>query len=543
MHNPGTSVGGVMSNEGLGTWLDRRRARFAGRTALVRDSEHITYDQFAEQVDWLAAGFNRLGVAAGDRIAYLGDNHPSFLQVLFAAGKLGAVFVPLNTRHAAPEVAFALADSGACVLVHADLMSDLAKTASSEADIGCRVVVPTDHEAEPDGDIDDGRGTDVVRFTELLADARDRSGEHQATGMAENEPIHAPVSLEDAAMILYTSGTTGRPKGAVLTHGNITWNCLNVLTDLDISSDEVALMISPMFHVASLDMGVLPTLLKGGTVILEPQFDAGRALELIEARRATFISGVPTTYKMLCEHADWNRRDISSLRHLTCGGSPVSRRVRASYERRGLAFTNGYGMTETAPGVTFLPADQSEAKSGSAGLPHFFTDIRIVGPDGDDVVAGDTGEIVVKGPNVIPRYWGRPDATRDSFDSGGWFRSGDLGYRDADGFLYVSDRLKDMIISGGENIYPAEVEELIIELDGVADVAVIGVPDPTWGEVPRAIVTRSEGSDLDTGEVIAHLTGRLAGYKIPKSVVVLDVMPRTASGKIRKAELRQHYSQ
>jgi fatty-acyl-CoA synthase len=340
-------------------------------------------------------------------------------------------------------------------------------------------------------------------------------------------------------MILYTSGTTGRPKGALLTHGNIVWNCLNVVVDFDFVSTDVVLIISPMFHVASLNMGVLPTLLKGGTVVLEAKFNPQRTLELIEKHRATTMSGVPTTYQMLCEHPDWEGTDLSSLNKLTCGGSAVPLRILEAYERRGLVLSNGYGMTETAPGATTLPAARSREKAGSSGLPHFFTDVRIADVDGSSAAPGAVGEIQVKGPNVIREYWNLPEATAESYAPGGWFKSGDMGYKDDDGFVFISDRLKDMIISGGENIYPAEVEQVITELEAVAGVAVIGVPDEKWGEVPRAVVLLREGMQLTEEELRAHLQGRLARYKVPKSVVFVDEMPRTASGKIRKAELRR----
>jgi fatty-acyl-CoA synthase len=294
-----------------------------------------------------------------------------------------------------------------------------------------------------------------------------------------------------------------------------------------------------MFHVASLDMGVLPTLLKGGTVILEPRFDPPRTLQLIEHHRVTTISGVPTTYQMLCEHPEWPTSDITSLNKLTCGGSAVPLRVLEAYEARGLRFSNGYGMTETAPGATTLPASRSRDKAGSSGLPHFFTDVRIADPAGGPVQQGTVGEIQIKGPNVIREYWNRPDATAGSYADGGWFKSGDMGYKDQDGFVFVSDRLKDMIISGGENIYPAEVEQAIAEIDAVGSVAVIGVPDDKWGEVPRAVVVVREGASLTEQQVRAHLDGRLARYKIPKTVVFVDDLPRTASGKIRKKDLRQ----
>jgi fatty-acyl-CoA synthase len=276
--------------------------------------------------------------------------------------------------------------------------------------------------------------------------------------------------------------------------------------------------------------------------VLEQKFDPGRTLELIEKHRITALSGVPTTYQLLAEHPAWATTDISSLDKLTCGGSAVPMRVLEAYEERGLGFSNGYGMTETAPGATTLPVWRSREKAGSSGLPQFFTDVRIVDPIGEAVGPGEVGEIQVSGPNVIKQYWNRSEATRDSFADGIWFKSGDMGYLDEEGFLFVSDRLKDMIISGGENIYPAEVEGVIVELEPVASVAVIGVPDDKWGEVPKAIVTVRDGMTLTEEEVRAHLDGRLARYKIPKSVVFVEEMPRTASGKIRKTELRKQYA-
>jgi fatty-acyl-CoA synthase len=301
-------------------------------------------------------------------------------------------------------------------------------------------------------------------------------------------------------------------------------------------------MISPLFHAASLDMGLLPMLLKGGTVVLEAKFDPGRALALIQEHKVTTLNGVPTTFQMLCEHPAWASTDISSLEKLTCGGSAIPTRVIEAYEARDIGFTSCYGMTEASPGVTMLPVERSREKIGSAGLPHFFTDMRIADPLGEPLSPGEVGEIQISGPNVISQYWNRAQETRDSYAEGGWFRSGDMGYTDSEGFLFVSDRLKDMIISGGENIYPAEVEAAILELDTVASVAVIGVPDEKWGEVPKAIITLHAGSTLTQEDLRSHLEGKLARYKIPKAVVFVDDMPRTASGKIRKRDLRQQFS-
>jgi fatty-acyl-CoA synthase len=519
-----------MLNQGLGSWIYRRRVKSGTKVALIFNGVETSYAHLSDRIDRLAQALRERGVERGSRVAYLGENHPAFLETFFAVGTLGAVFVPLNTRLAPPEVQFALRDAGSTVLVHSRSLADLAEKGSRDTAVTRRIVVQDTPEAS------DSTAADVPAG-ELGAEELEA-----VIATASPDRLDIAVSQDDPAMILYTSGTTGFPKGAVLTHANITWNCFNVLVDYDFLSTDVALMISPLFHVASLNMGLLPTLLKGGTVILEPRFDPGRALALIEKYRATSLSGVPTTFQMLCEHPDWAGADISSLKKLTCGGSAVPMRVLEAYETRGLAFSNGYGMTETSPGATSLSPEMSREKAGSGGLPHFFTDMRIVDAAGHALPPGEIGEIQLRGPNVITEYWHRPEAIADCYTDDSWFRSGDLGYTDEDGYLFIADRLKDMIISGGENIYSAEVEQAIAELQAVGSVAVIGVPDDKWGEVPRAIVTVRDGFGLAEDDVRRHLESRIAKYKIPKSVVIVDELPRTASGKIRKADLRRMFS-
>ncbi|GAB3555944.1 acyl-CoA synthetase [Spelaeicoccus albus] len=527
-----------MKNFGVGSWLRRRRPKTGDSAALVTDEATLTYAQLSDRGDRLADAMATRGIGKGDRVAYLGENDPAFVETFFACGVLGAIFVPLNTRLAPPEIRFQLQDADVRLLVHSRALRELAISSAKETEVERRLAVGDDEPASgvtrrPESDGEETRRSEAELseedYEETLA-----GGELTARDVA--------VGLDDGAMILYTSGTTGRPKGALLTHGNITWNCMNVIVDMDVNRHDVALMISPLFHVASLDMGLLPMLLKGATVVLESKFVPERVLEHIERYKVTSLNGVPTTYQLLCEHPDWATTDISSLNKLTCGGSAVPMYVLEAYEARGLGFSNGYGMTETAPGATTLPPWRSREKAGSAGLPQFFTDIRIADPMGEVLPAGEVGEIQIQGPNVIREYWNRPDASAAAIADGEWFRSGDMGYVDDDGFLFVSDRLKDMIISGGENIYPAEVEMVIIELEAVADVAVIGVPDEKWGEVPRAVVTVRDGASLTEEELRGHLDGRLARYKIPKSLVIVEELPRTASGKIRKSDLRRDYS-
>ncbi|GAA3922410.1 acyl-CoA synthetase [Microbacterium invictum] len=504
-----------MDNLGLGTWISRRRAKSHGDTAVISAERTLRYEEFADRIARLSNVLADRGIAKGDRVVYLGNNHPDFLTTFFACGALGAIFVPLNTRLAPRELEYMIEDSGAAFLITHHSVRDLARAAAWSSGITHRLVV--DGPAELPA---------VEAFDDVLA-------------AASPELRVARVDFDDPAMILYTSGTTGRPKGAVLTHGNLTWNSINALVDYDVTSDDVALLIAPLFHVASLSMGALPTLLKGGTIVLHDKFDPGAVLIAVETHGVTSLSGVPTTFQMLAEHPAWDSTDLSTVRKLTCGGSSVPLRVTEAYEKRGLSFSSGYGMTETAPGATALPYRKAREHVGSSGLAHFFTDVRIVGPDLQPLPAGETGEIEISGPNVIRRYWNRPDATRDAYD-GEWFRSGDIGCLDEEGYLIVSDRLKDMIISGGENIYPAEVEQLIMELPQIESVAVIGVPDQRWGEVPVAVAVKR--SEIAADAVLKHLTGRIAKYKAPKAVAFVDELPRTASGKIRKADLRERYS-
>ncbi|MER5308825.1 long-chain fatty acid--CoA ligase [Streptomyces sp. NPDC002773] len=506
-----------MLNQGIGSWPARRARKTPDRVAVVHDTRTLTYRELHERVLRLAHALRALGVARGDRIAYLGPNHPAFLETLFAAGSLGAIFVPLNTRLAAPELAYNLTDSGSTVLVHGPEQEERARVATAEADLSRRIALT--------GPDEDG----ALGYEEMLAGAG-------------TEALDEPVAPEDPCMIMYTSGTTGRPKGAVLSHANITWNSVNVLVDTDLSGDEVTLVAAPLFHTAGLNMTCLPTLLKGGRVVLLGAFDAERVLELIGHLGVTYMFGVPTMYDAMAARPRWESTDLSSLRTLNCGGAPVPARTIAAYLDRGLAFSQGYGMTEASPGVLFLDREQTSAKAGSAGVPHFFTDTRVVLPDGSEARPGERGEILVHGPHVMSGYWRRPEDTEAAFADGHWLRTGDVARTDAEGYTYIVDRIKDMFVSGGENVYPAEVEDALLSHPAVAECAVIGVPDPTWGEVGRAVVVLEPGVRADEDGILGHLHGRLAKYKIPTSLVVTDALPRTASGKIIKPGVRDAYA-
>lgn len=493
----------------LGSWPARRARSTPDAVATVHDGNRQTYRELHTRVDALARALrDELGVQRGDRVAYLGPNHPSFLETLFAVTGLGAVFVPLNTRLAAAELDYMIADSGATRLVHGESHAEIV------ADL-------------------------CGRRSDLVSAAAGPGGSYEALlarHLDDGEPADEGTSpsLDDDAVVMYTSGTTGRPKGARLTHGNLTWNAVNVVIDVDIASDEVTLVSAPLFHTAALGMTTLPTLLKGGTVLLEPAFDPERTIDLIEGEHVTFAFGVPTMFDAISRSPRWADADLSSLRYLLCGGAPVPLDLVERYGERGLTFMQGYGMTEAAPHVLLLPAEESRRRAGSAGRPAFFTDVTLdTGPDD-----AARGELLVRGPNVITGYWNGAGA--DAFDDG-WFRSGDVAERDDEGWYRVVDRAKDMFISGGENVYPAEVEDVLLRHPGVDDAAVIGAPDDRWGEVGHALVVRADGHDLDEDAVSNHAAEHLGKYKVPKVVTFVDRLPRNPTGKLDKVALRREH--
>ena len=505
-----------MLNEGVGSWTARRARKTPDRIALIHDGSQVSYARLHDRVARLAEALRVLGLRRGDRVAYLGQNHPAFLETMFATWADGGIFVPLNFRLAPPELAHQLADSGAAALVYAPAFA-------------AAVAVLRDDVAVPHLVALEGAGADGVHgYDDMLA-------------AAAPAWLDQTVTLDDPCLIMYTSGTTGQAKGAMLTHGNITWNTLNVLVDTDLTSDAVALVAAPLFHTAALNMLSLPVLIKGGTLVIEPGFDPRRALELITRHRVSVLFGVPAMYDAMAAQPEWATADLSSLRALLCGGAPVPLATIRSYLDRGLSFIQGYGMTEAAPGVLLLDAAHAQSKAGSAGVPHFFTDVRIVGPEPREVAAGERGEILVAGPNVMRGYWNQRDETAQVIADDGWLRSGDIASTDEDGYVFVADRVKDVIISGGENIYPAEVESALRAHPAVADCGVIGVPDDRWGEVGRAVVVLSQGAEADEAGILAFLDGRIARYKIPRSVRFVAELPRTATGKIAKKTLRQSY--
>ncbi len=506
-----------MRDRGIGSWPARRIRMTPDKVAFSDATGEVTYAQFDDRVTRLAHGLRAAGIGPGDRVGYVGPNATSFAETLFATARLGAVYLPMNTRLTPPETAFILGDAAPKLLIWAPPHGELVDSPEVRA-LGIPTVA-----VEP-------RSDEERSYASLFA-----------TG--EVDRIDEPVSLDDLMMIQYTSGTSGRPKGVMLTHGNVTWNTYNTLIDADLGSDEVALISAPLFHTAALDQQLMTIFVKGGTMLLEPAWDPDRVLQLIERHKITMLFGVTTMYLSLLQASAWESTDVSSLRTLICGGAPVPEMLLRDYAKRGLIIAQAYGMTESAPGATYLRTDVALRKLGSAGTSCFWTDVRVVDGALADTGVGETGEILIQGPNVTPGYWRNADATSSTFVADGWLRSGDLATKDDDGFLYIVDRLKDMIISGGENVYPAEVEAAIYENDDVAECAVIGVPDPKWGEVGRAVVVLKPGRSATPESIIDGLGGILARYKIPRSAVIVGDLPHNASGKLLRREVKQQHGQ
>ncbi len=505
----------MANDQGLGFTLSRRAQLDPKKTALIFRDERWTYAELNRLANKVANGLHALGVNPGDRVGFLGLNHPRFFFTMFAAAKLDAIFVPLNFRLTGPELTFIIGDAGLHTLVYEDAFASIVE--SIRGDLSVReYVCATEHTGS--------RG-----FDSLLHDQRDAD-------------LDYTVAMSDVALIMYTSGTTGRPKGAMLTHGNIIWNNINATLADDCTSQEISLVVAPLFHIGGLNVTPLLTFIKGGTVVMEQMFEPGLVLETIEKFQVTAMFGVPAMYLFMAQHADFAARDLSSIRVLSCGGAPVPEALITLYAARGLPFNQGYGLTETAPFASFLPSSMATEKLGSAGIAPFFTDVKVVDDDGREVPDGERGEIVVRGPNVMKGYWNRPEATAEVLIDG-WFHTGDVGIRDSDGYFFIVDRKKDMIISGGENVYPAEVEDALYKHPGIKEVAVIGVDHPRWGETVRALVVPKDGITLTEQEILEFSQDKLARYKQPRSVVFVDVLPRNPAGKVLKVELREKHGQ
>ncbi len=502
---------------GIGSWLTKRAVLTPQKEAVVDGDKRFTYQQLNQRVNRLARTLAVLGLRGGDRLAILSTNCVAYVETIMAAAKLGAMLVPLNWRLTPTELTFILNDSGAKILLfHPDQLEAAKKLA------------------------------DRTGIEQLVVLGEDRIGQVQASeALMESQPGDEPAPestphLDTHHIIMYTAGTTGQPKGAVLTQGASFWNAVNLGLAMDFTSLDRNLAVLPMFHIGGIGLFTLPMLYNGGTVVIQQTFEPARTLELLQTEEITLFFGVAAIFLFLIQHPEFDRKAFEKVRVVMSGGAPLPVSLVHQYGDHGIIIQQGFGMSEAAPSIATLEKSLAVKKAGSIGKALMHVDSRVVDDRMKDVPTDQVGELVIQGPNLLKEYWNRPDATKEAF-KGGWFHTGDLARMDGDGDLYIVERKKDMFISGGENVYPAEVEDAIYQLPQVSEVAVIGIKDEKWGEVGKAVVVLKEGETLTEETVTSHLKDRLAKYKIPRSVVFTGPLPRNAAGKVLKNSLRKAY--
>lgn len=497
----------------LAQWLTRRAALDGAKPALTFGDTEWTFRDFVDRMTRIATLLRSRGVKPGERIGYLGANHPDALASLFAATAAGAIFVPLNIRLAPLELDYIVRDAGIVALIGDS--TNARQIDSSDASLPCRTWLSVDAPAPGWEDLD----------------ALVSAGQPQAE-------IHMPAP-DDVAAIVYTSGTTGRPKGAILTHANLWSNDINWLTAFDMSSRDVTLVVAPLFHVSGLFVLTSITLMMGGRVVLLPGFDAGAVLDAVERHGATTTFGVPAMMLFLSEHERFGTADLSSLRLYVAGGAPVPEPILRRYADRGVPVSQCYGLSEAVSAAVFLETARGLDKLGSAGRAMLLAEMKLIDPDDNQITEpGLKGEICLRGGNISPGYWNNPEATAKTIGPDGWLRTGDVGFLDEEAFLFVCDRVKDMIISGGENVYPAEIESILLDHPAIVNVSVIGRADERWGERVVAAAVLRDGDTLDLETLQEFCSSRLARYKIPRELHLLPELPLNGSGKVVKAVLR-----
>ena len=499
----------------IGSMLRQRATVSPLLEAYVEPSTNVrmNYAEMNALANRCANLLTSLGIGKGDRVGLLMPNSVEFCCLFYGAAKIGAVAVPLNTRLAAPEVDFILSDSGSKVVIYGEALATVVDAIKADTDSSCTVSdwVPA------------GGSTDSLGEHLKGAAAHEPAGEH---GGADN------------LFIMYTSGTTGHPKGVVHTHDSVHSAASSWCSTIDVRYQDRVLLPLPMFHVAALTT-VIFCAMRGVSLISMPQFDAMKVWSLIVDERVSIGGAVPAILNFMRQVPQFAELNAPDFRYFITGGAPMPEALIKMYAAKNMEVVQGYALTESCGGGTVLLGEDALRKVGSAGRASMFTDVRVRSDDGVISERGE-GEVVIKSDILLKEYWNRPDATRGAFDNG-WFRTGDIGEIDDEGYLYIKDRLKDMIISGGENIYPAEIESVIIGIPGVSEVAVIGLTDEKWGEIACAIVVADQ-SEVSERQIVQFCGTRLARYKLPKKVIFAEAIPHNPSGKILKRVLRDQYS-
>jgi fatty-acyl-CoA synthase len=492
---------------GVGSWIERRSRNEPDWPAVISGERVWTYRELAERIRRLANGLRELGVRRGDRVGWVGPNHPAFLETLFATAMLGGVLSPVNHRLDPPMIASQMEDVAPTVLV------THGPAPSGHLPDSVRAVIAVGEPREGALDLET-----------VLADATD--------GLIEET-----VGLDEVCMIPFTSGTTGPSKGIMLTHGNVTWNAVNMLTCADLRNDDVTLAIAPFFRTGGTGVNVLPVLFMGGTVVVPESLGPDEILRLVERHRTTVGFANPDLLDALTGSSLWPSVDLSSVRFVITGGAPVPERLIRAWLERGVSLLQGYGLSEAAPVALLLDPDTALRKVGAAGRPPLFVDVRIERADGTSADPGETGELLVRGPNVMAGYWNRPDATRAAIDSHGWLRTGDAGRMDEDGDVWIVDRVRDAFVVGGQVVYPGDVERVVFEHPSVADAGVAGLEVEDGGVASHAFVVLKANVPATEADILEFCAGRLPAEAVPRAVTFVDRLPRNSVGKLKRHEL------
>jgi fatty-acyl-CoA synthase len=492
-------------------WLDKRAKLTPDRVALIDYStgSETTFAEWNERANRTANYLRSLGVAKGDRVAVYASNRPEYLDLFWAAAKIGAVLQNLNWRLTVHELTGIVESGAPAVLIFSE-------------DWRAQV-----EELRPS----------FTTVKHVIAMANPGPGDHDFAERDSMSPVltdSPDLTLDDPWGIYYTGGTTGLPKGAIITHGNVTWNSVNTIASWGIGGQHKAALQLPFFHIGGPNIFLVPLVHAGGTTILCSGFDPDETFDLVESAGITHYVAVPTMFQMLQQHPRWNGADFSKLELVISGGAPCPLPIMEKFWDRGVDFKMGYGLTEASGNNFWLPPEMVREKIGSVGYPLFHIDMKIIREDGTECAIDEGGELLIRGAHVFAAYWKNPEATADTV-RGGWLHTGDIARRDADGCFSILGRSKEMFISGGENVYPAEIESIVLAHPSVTEAAVVGVPHETWGEVGRAFIVVAD--DYDEEEFRAFLAERLARYKLPRSIVILEALPLTAIGKIDKKRL------
>ncbi|MHA1960623.1 MAG: acyl-CoA synthetase [Candidatus Thorarchaeota archaeon] len=499
----------------IGDWTGRRALLTPKREAIVDNikKKRYTFETMEKRANQTARLLLDSGAQKGDRIGIYSKNRFDFLDILFACGKIGAILTPFNTRLTTSEIEYLIGKTDPAMFFYDPVLGaqfgELRPLLEKQ-----HVFVLGDKKFDSDPDVHS-------RMTSKSSSAVERPS----------------ITLDDPYLIVFTGGTTGLPKGAVLSHGLVFWNSVNTIASWGLRPDDIQPLLFPLFHTGGINVLLIPFYHLGAKSIIMGDFDVDVTLEVIEDEKCSIVVGVPAMFNMMSESAGFTRADFDSVRVFISGGAPCPVAIMEKYWKRGKILKMGYGLTEVGPNNFYLPESEVRRKPSSVGFPVFHCDMRVVDDYGNDVPTGSIGELMLRGPHIFSGYWDEPEETAKTIEADGWVHTGDLVMKDDEGFVFITGRKKDMFISGGENVYPTEIEELLYKHPSVMEAVVVGVPHEKWGEVGKAVIVLKPGKSLDQAQILEYFEGKLARFKIPKHYEFRDELPKSAAGKILKREL------